>query len=91
MINSAQCLGYRSRDDIIYRLPAGADCWRAADVQWSAAQASAYAKFIGVPMSRPTLIKFVRDNNAGWQLGTGRWVIYPDKFRLLLRIKNAQN
>ena len=60
---------------------------------WSINQAIEKAAKLGIDVSSPTLIKWCREFNLGFQLGGigGKWYVYPDKFMRYLDGGNPEN
>lgn len=52
------------------------------DKHWPIKKALEYANSRGVETTMPTVIKWVREHNLGFQLSKGgKWYIYQDKFK----------
>jgi hypothetical protein len=90
-INSTVCAGYRSGDEVIYQIEK-CSTWKPAPINWTVAEAIAYTKHVGIPMSRPTIIRLCQEHKAGRQLGSkkgGRWIIKAEKFKAVVNGENA--
>ena len=55
--------------------------------RWNIDQAIREAGKMGVSMSRPTVIRLCREQEAGYQITGphGHWVVYPEIFMALIR------
>jgi hypothetical protein len=49
---------------------------------WTLSVAIEQAKKLGVEVSKPTLVKWIRNYKIGFQLGGegGKWYVFPEKF-----------
>jgi len=84
-LNSDICSGFRSRDGGVHK-PRECGTWKMAAEMWSVAEAEAYARFVDLPMSRPTIVKLCRDKNiCRRKPGSRRWAISAAQFRQLLK------
>ena len=85
MLNSSICPGFRSADNCIWNV---ADCssWQSAPRWWTTTQAIAFTAYLGMPMSRPTIIKICMARNASRQvLGKKtKWLIKSSELMKLL-------
>lgn len=54
--------------------------------RWDINKAVEEAEKIGIPMTRPTVIRICREQDAGYQVTGphGNWVVYPAKFMAII-------
>ncbi len=57
--------------------------YKSAPMRLTVTQAAAYASYVGVPMSRPTIIKISLAHKAAQQIGS-KWTINAAKFRKIV-------
>ena len=76
----------------IFKQPKACAKWKPAPDTFTSEEAVNYARFKGVRISRPTLLKLCKTEKIGRQLGgtRGKWIIFPDKLRAVLNLDHKE-
>lgn len=83
--NSTVCDGWRSREGGIPRRPPDCKTWKPADDLWSISEAMIFAAFVGLKMSKPTVIKLCkRTGTCRRRMHSTRYIVNAERFRQVL-------